>query len=419
MSTDGQVLLASTGGAVDFWRFATGEHLKRIETGADFINTLVLTPDNKTLVAGAQDGFIRIVNAETGDVVHKIDGGLWIGRSIAVSPDYEVVALGAVHPTIRQWNLSNGKERFPELTVQGHVAEVHCVAYSPDGRLIASGGANRQIKLWDAQTGALRLNFPSESSANRLAFTPSGKNLLTSWENSGVIRIWDVETGNQVQSIDTGTKRVRVFAVTSDGAKLVSVVSDDGFVQVWDLAAATKLRQNKFTAASTRSIGLSSNGRVVVMGAANGMITVMDIESGDELATLAGHQQGVDSLAFSSDGTLLASGSTDQTIRIWDTATWKLQRILKGHDDAVTSVAFLPKSHILASGGGKASYPLYSDEPQRIRIWNADTGMQIGAFWGHGTNTSAISFAPDGQRLVSAHDDTTLLVWDVSRIVAR
>src|SRR6185437_3443748 len=253
MSTDGKLLLTSTGGLIDVWRFSTGEHLKRIKTNADFVNTLVLTPDQKTLIVGSQDGKIRVIDFERGTLLREIDGGLWIGRSIAVSPDFKTVALGAVFPTIRQWDIETGEEKFPEFTSTGHDAEVRCVAYSPDGQIIASGGPNHQINLWDARTGKLRLRLPSESSANRIAFTPSGHYLLTSWENAGVIRVWDVATGKAVKTIDSGMRTVRSFAVSSDGKELVSVVSNSKYVwhspigeeafQVWDLESGVKRRE--------------------------------------------------------------------------------------------------------------------------------------------------------------------------------
>jgi WD40 repeat protein len=141
----------------------------------------------------------------------------------------------------------------------------------------------------------------------------------------------------------------------------------------------------------------------------------MDTESGKELAMLPGHRSSVDSLAFSSDGKLLASGSTDQTIRVWDAQKWNYLRVLKGHKRSVTSVAFAPNVHILASGSGKRSYPLSPENSRQIRIWDVHTGEQIGALTGHDTNTSSIAFAPNGQRIVSAHDNTTLLIWDVSQ----
>jgi len=145
----------------------------------------------------------------------------------------------------------------------------------------------------------------------------------------------------------------------------------------------------------------------------------MNIESGIEVATLAGHSHAVDSLAVSKDGTLLASGSTDQTIRIWDAEKWKPLRILKGHKRAVTSVAFAPDDRTLASGSGKESYPLSPANSQAIRIWDVRAGRQIRTFTGHNTNASAVAFSPNGQRLVSAHDNTTLLIWDVTQLDER
>ena len=187
-------------------------------------------------------------------MLRMIEGGLWLGRSIAVSPDFKTVALGAVFPTIRQWDIETGEEKFPELTSRGHDAEVECAAYSPDGRIIASGGSNHQINLWAAHTGKLLRRLPPESSANRMAFTPSGRQLLTSWKNAGVIRVWEVATGKPLKTIDSGRKKVRSFAVSSDGKELVCVVSDSKYewhspigeeaFQIWDLESGEKRRDS-------------------------------------------------------------------------------------------------------------------------------------------------------------------------------
>ena len=73
------------------------------------------------------------------------------------------------------------------------------------------------------------------------------------------------------------------------------------------------------------------------------------------------------SVAFSPDGHRLASASSDSTVRIWDTDTGKeIGAPLTGPTNEVDTVAFSPDGHRLASGGLDAT----------VRIWDTDTGKE-------------------------------------------
>jgi WD40 repeat protein len=75
------------------------------------------------------------------------------------------------------------------------------------------------------------------------------------------------------------------------------------------------------------------------------------VATGNEQATLQGHNDQVFSMAFSPDGkTLASSGSSDGMIKLWDVATGNERATLKGHRGVVTSVAFSPDGKTLASG---------------------------------------------------------------------
>ncbi|MBU0510526.1 MAG: WD40 repeat domain-containing protein, partial [Chloroflexi bacterium] len=160
-------------------------------------------------------------------------------------------------------------------SLETHTAWVNSVAFSPDGKTLASGSGDETIRLWDVETGqqireALTGNTAGVTS---VAFSPDGKTLAS---GGLTIRLWDVEMGQQIGEALTGHEyAVNSVAFSPDGKTLAS------------------------------SGGLT--------------IRLWDVETGQQIGeALTGHTAGVSSVAFSPDGKTLASGSGDETIRLWD-----------------------------------------------------------------------------------------------------
>ncbi|KAF8203413.1 WD40-repeat-containing domain protein [Mycena galopus ATCC 62051] len=109
-------------------------------------------------------------------------------------------------------------------------------------------------------------------------------------------------------------------------------------------------------------------------------------------------------VAFSPDGKHFASAS-DHNIRMWDAETGQqVGKALDGHTDWVRSVAFSSDGRHIVSG---------SDD-NTIRLWDVETGQQVGkALDGHTDWVHSVAFSSDGRHIVSGSGDKTIRLWDV------
>ena len=113
-----------------------------------------------------------------------------------------------------------------------------------------------------------------------VAFSPDYHRLATGGEEN-TVKIWDVETGKELQTLrgHNGDVYTVAFSPDTDG-RWVASAGEDCAVNVWD----------------------SHTGKLI--------------------RSLRGHTGLVSSIAFSRDGRRLISGSRDHTVKVWETAGW-------------------------------------------------------------------------------------------------
>jgi hypothetical protein len=108
-----------------------------------------------------------------------------------------------------------------------------------------------------------------------------------------------------------------------------------------------------------------------------------------------------EALAWSGDGRNLAVG-VGSKIRLLNADTLAEEKVFSGHSDLVRSLAWSPDGLRLASAGDDSS----------VVIWDVNTGAPINSLLGHAASVHSVAWNPDGTRLVTGSWDLSVKIWE-------
>jgi len=224
-------------------------------------------------------------------------------------------------------------------------ASCRTVRYSADGRTLWTGGSGGDLACLDAE---LVGTFSSSTNNNKSITTrierasygkspiqifhdlPHHRNLMVAGDEAGGVRVWDPRTMNNSTSKPVASWKVHqdyVSGLEDDGNHTLLATSADGTLSVYDLRmvgsvegqAQTQngvIRQSDHQEDELLSIKLMKNGRKVVCGTGEGVLSVFSFGTwGDVSDRFPGHPNSIDALVKVDEETLL-TGSSDGLIRV-------------------------------------------------------------------------------------------------------
>jgi len=210
------------------------------------------------------------------------------------------------------------------MTAQGIMA----TAFAPDGRRLATAGADKVVKIWDLETGnELLICRGHERAVVSLAFSPDGKSLASaSWDQTA--RIWDLATGRTVQILRGHARPLWRVKFSPKGDRLATAAWDHT-ARVWDASSGTELQT--LTSETVWSAAFTTDGAHVMTGHYTGNVTLWHASTGREIVSLPANVQGVMCAIASPDGHYWAIGGHDGVTYIWRALPWSLET-LPGND---------------------------------------------------------------------------------------
>jgi RNA polymerase sigma factor (sigma-70 family) len=394
---------------VRVWNLADGKELGAVEVpekeGGDYsINSLAVTPDKKTILAGTHRGVIYRIDLATGKELPPLKGHTsWVNSLLFADQGNTLVTAGWSHAVLR-FDLATGKAI---ADAGGYVGYLN-VDRSPDGGLMAAADYTGLVELLDGKTGK-RIRLLQESgkpAATRVAFAPDGT-LLATGHQDGRIRLWESSTGKLAREIELG-KPVKersawfeALVFTADGKSIASCARGFG-LRLNEVETGKSLWDDP---GGEGKIAFLPSGRRLVTGGWDDKLTTRDIRTGKpELVAATTGRHVIDDIAVSPDGRLLATGHHDGFVCLRDPATGAVRKEWQAHEPGQVTwgVAFGPGGIWLATAGDRT-----------VKVWDTLTGTLLRKFEGHTSRAWSPKFSRDGRTLLSTSLDLTGYVWEV------
>lgn len=271
------------------------------------------------------------------------------------------------------------------------------VSISFDGEILASS-RGQDIQLWNLQTGELLDTLSShQANVRSVAISPDGKT-LASGSGDGTVKLWDIPTGEMLVSfLHSGV--VTAVGFTADGRAVIGCSADRG-MKSWNIYTGRLLHRMN----GSQPIAFGAGGLRMAASGGPRFIRLWNAEQGQLLKNLAipntNNNAGIEAIAFSEDGQTIAHAMKGESkILVWDVETWKVRYTLEKHSQAIKAIAISPDGKILAS----------SSEDGNINLWDLGTGKLLRSIKGDG----AIVFSPDNKKLVSVSQDNIIQLWQI------
>jgi eukaryotic-like serine/threonine-protein kinase len=236
---------------VEIYHSQDDRRLFAVPTGhTDYFDAVAISADARYLATGSQDKTIKLwrLHAENGqaELLATHEGFSGAKQQMLFTPDSSLLIASGQSPELRVWHVETGKSH-PMAGSFGF--KVSHVAMSSNGKLLAAASENQgHTRLWNLENGELLDMLPT-GTAKSIAFHPDGTRLASAHGELG-IKLWDIATGQEVLALEqqfpginttmpTAIHNYNQVVFSPNGQKLVAA-NYYGLVKVWDATPSEK-----------------------------------------------------------------------------------------------------------------------------------------------------------------------------------
>lgn len=375
--------------------------LRRIWEDAN-ATTVAFVPNQQQLLCGGTDGKVRLLSLADGVLIREYLGHTGSVSEVAVSPNAQFVCSVSDDKTLQTWKTADATSVFSTA----HPSPVQSLSISSDSTRIATASSDGLIRVWDISTGNLLESFREHATGTATTAVRYVNDSLTLISTGDDKTLQTMKT-SVIRAIPAHTSPVASMVAYAGGAQVVTTGTDGRVV----MTNTTNGNPDRVFAADDRKptvVASRLDNQRIAAGFENGDVLVWNANNAEQILQSFSFASTVNGLAWSPDNRKLMVSTADNVIRILGPTLPGVQPPVElvshqqfSTDAAVAELIFAPDSRSIwtSLANGQIDEWSYAGPEQR-RQFN------------HGGAVYGVASSRDGSTVVSCSADQTVRVWD-------
>jgi len=204
-SHNGQLLATGGGdpsrsGELMIWDVKTQAVVKSLpDAHSDTVFGVQFSRDDKLLLTGAADKFVKIFDVATGEKVKSFEGHTNHVLGVAWKYDGKLIASAGADNAVKIWNVETGEQA---RTIAGYTKQVTSLQFMGRGQNVVSCAGDKTVRFHQADNGG---NIRTFAGANDFLFAVTGsadEKIVASGGQDGILRIWNGTTAALLKTFE-------------------------------------------------------------------------------------------------------------------------------------------------------------------------------------------------------------------------
>lgn len=288
--------------------------------------------EGKRIAMAAADGTVRLLRAADGTALDQFQIDSLTPQGLLMISAEQLVAFGpdgpaqlySLHP---EWKLQRTIGSPGQSVISDRATAID---FHPDGQALAvgSGPPSRfgEVKIFALPSGQVLRQWEKIHSDTVLGlqFSPSGRRLASAAADK-TVRLLDVVTGEQQQSLEGHGHHVLAVAWQADGQTIASA-SADQTVKVWDAETAEQKRTIEGFPKEVTALTFVGQSSQIATACADGHARLHDVTNGKAIRSFNAGGDFLFTAVITENADALVAGGQSGVLRSWTLSNGQLRQ---------------------------------------------------------------------------------------------